>query len=229
MPSPAKPEDWWLVFMVLVLVIAAVVFKAKGHKPWNDGLIWRFIVSSPGFLLLPILLFSLVKASTPPLKNADWLERATPWLEVFFALMLGLFCNFVIAVEKGRDEKGIESQTRIWKSLLIVFVFVALVMIVTRNLAFVPGRVMNIYKFGNFKATLLVDETGCAIASRNGFPPSADSKTCPLPNVTVLSRLGNAYYLRKDGESGCFTIPGQHVLSWSVERIEHSPPELPCQ
>jgi hypothetical protein len=109
----------------------------------------------------------------------------------------------------------------------------------------IPSGVVRILRFGDFKANLVLDETGCAIAREDHLIPATEKnkatgatpKTCSLPDVTILSRLGTSYYLRyhttadKDSpapkaEQVCFTIPGHDVLSWTV-RPEI--PDPPCQ
>ena len=108
---------------------------------------------------------------------------------------------------------------------------------------FIPSRLMRAFKFGNISnATLVLDETGCAIVRQHGGDIKTDTlttpKTCALPNVTIRSRLGSTYYvevtrpkgqevtrpegqvevIRPEGQTVLFTIPGQDVLSWGCER-----------
>ena len=72
---------------------------------------------------------------------------------------------------------------------------------------------MHIYKLGNFKASMFLDEKGCTIARHYELRGTAPM---PFSDVMIHSRLSNTYYVEKDGTSVCFTIPANEVLSWSV-------------
>ena len=97
----------------------------------------------------------------------------------------------------------------------------------------IPNTVMYIYKFGNIPhASLVLDEMGCTIANNHRllvrpYPTdfatqtTPNPKTCLLSSVTIRSRLGTTYYLEtsnSNGPSVNFTIPGQNVLSWAVNK-----------
>lgn len=50
---------------------------------------------------------------------------------------------------------------------------------------------------------------------------STGLRTCILQDVNIHSRLGNAYYVEAPGNTmGAFTIPRQHVLSWSPPEVK---------
>jgi len=95
---------------------------------------------------------------------------------------------------------------------------------------FIPKGVMYVYKFGSFAHTSLVlDEDGCAIVQLHQLPSmrtSSQSSRCILADVSILSRLGTLYYvedhMNKD-TSVRFTIPTQHVLSWTVTKATKQP------
>jgi hypothetical protein len=95
---------------------------------------------------------------------------------------------------------------------------------------FIPKAVMYIYKFGSFAHTSLVlDEDGCAIVQLHELPSvrtSSQQNRCILADVTILSRIGTMYYVednRSKDTSVRFTIPTQHVLSWTVTKATMQP------
>jgi hypothetical protein len=67
----------------------------------------------------------------------------------------------------------------------------------------------------------VVDEKGCEILKELELIPNSvdDQKPCHLENIKILSRLGRSFYLKKTRQNMsplCFTIPSEHVLSWSI-------------
>jgi hypothetical protein len=97
----------------------------------------------------------------------------------------------------------------------------------------IPKSTMRWFKFGSIEhALLILDEVGCNISRSHGIPVEQrvpDPKTCVLPDVMILSRLGTPYYIQM-GETPQkrLTIPSQNVLSWSViESKKATPPESP--
>lgn len=87
---------------------------------------------------------------------------------------------------------------------------------------------MNWFQFGNIQhASLILDEVGCNISRSHGLPVEKrvpDPKTCVLPDVMILSRLGTPYYIEMTGTpQKRLTIPAQNVLSWSVIESKKPP------
>ena len=146
-------------------------------------------------------------------------------LAALVAMLLIWVSNMVVA-----DQPSFSARVLIFAAVVALVVTALL-----RSFTFIPRLMVSIYEFGNFKAIVILDETGCAIVRQQGFTLSSDtkadatstSKTCSLPNVTILSRLGNAYYV-KASRSGArpvrFTLPRQHVLSWAVNESKEPTP-----
>ena len=143
--------------------------------------------------------------------------------ETFFLifLALGTFLPVIIASEIALKLSGIQDdrpQGRFSLPISIIY-FSALLSLPIA----IANSVMSIYKFGLVNnASLVLDETGCNIVQHYQLEEQAASsgqKGCSLSNVVIHSRLGTAYYLevRRDGKTPMrFTIPTQHVLSWST-------------
>jgi hypothetical protein len=93
----------------------------------------------------------------------------------------------------------------------------------------VPKVSMSWFQFGNIRhASLILDDVGCNISRSHGLSVEKhvpDPKTCMLPDVMILSRLGTPYYIEAHPENATskrFTIPSQHVLSWSIRDLKGS-------
>ena len=121
----------------------------------------------------------------------------------------------------------------IFQCLIIGMIRFSVILVSMQALTLIPNTVMYIYKFGNIPhASLVLDEMGCTIANNHRLlvrPYTPDfatqttpnPKTCLLSSVTIRSRLGNTYYLEAsypNGPSVHFTMPGQNVLSWAVNK-----------
>lgn len=127
-------------------------------------------------------------------------------------------------------------QMPFWQYPVIPLMIFCFLLSISGEWAFIPKRVMNIFKFGNLSnASLVFDEIGCSIVQHHGvqvtpYTPNpitattpSPKTTCSLPNATIHSRLGNTYYLeafRNDKTSVRFTMPGQNVLSWAVNESQ---------
>ncbi|WP_019505497.1 hypothetical protein [Pleurocapsa sp. PCC 7319] len=106
------------------------------------------------------------------------------------------------------------------------------------ELSFIPSRVMEIYKFGNIKAhSIILDKIGCSIAKNNidmrggyieykdkTYKINTDKETCVIPDVNILSRLGEESYLelkinlnKSEKKRIKFTIPSDSIISFSSD------------
>jgi hypothetical protein len=158
-----------------------------------------------------------------------------PRLNTFIVMLAILIWNTMLA----------SRQLSITDAAKVSVMLVVLLFFMLPLWSLVSNRAVNLFRFGNFNAALILDERGCAIARQNGLMPTVETETdatsalttCQLPDVTVLSRLGNTYYLRhasskqkpqhtRGPEPICFTVPGQDVLSWKVLA---EIPGKPCQ
>jgi hypothetical protein len=186
------------------------------------------IVSTFVFIPLFSIIYNLIK------RNPDLRENFT---SLVVSSMLGiiyiLMSNFVV-IKLSHTYQG--SYKEFVQYIVVGTASVFILFLMLQALPFIPEKVMNIYKFGNFRnAFLVVDEVGCSIVHHHGIkitpytldsstvnPPSPPKMTCSLSKVTILSRLGSTYYLiafRDDQTSVHFTMPGQNVLSWSVKEL----------
>jgi hypothetical protein len=117
---------------------------------------------------------------------------------------------------------------------VLKFLFAGIAILLLLNLHFpfarpVPKASMNWFQFGNIQhASLILDEVGCNISRSHGLPVEKrvpDPKTCVLPDVIILSRLGTLYYIQMAGTpQKRLTIPAENVLSWSVIESKNTTP-----
>jgi hypothetical protein len=117
---------------------------------------------------------------------------------------------------------------------VLKFLFAGIAILLLLNLHFpfaqpVPKASMNWFQFGNIQhASLILDEVGCNISRSHGLPVEKrvpDPKTCVLPDVMILSRLGTLYYIQMAGTpQKRLTIPAENVLSWSVIESKNTTP-----
>jgi hypothetical protein len=253
LPPASQSWKWWCGIASCAFVVDSVLFwwLHKEQEKWRHFIFFIVVEACGPFVALAFLLVAVLQVRS----RLDALAVA------LFSLVAVVF-NTLLMVTPSRDaimkdalneevtssRSGVAAgQKRIlWRRGLVLPIAVVLILLLgTNNLDLIPKLVMRIYKFGNFKATLILDETGCAIIRQQGFTPTADSwtgrgarvpdtkgdatptsQTCSLP-VTILCRLGGAYYLeasRSGASSARFTIPGQHVISWAVNESKEATP-----
>ena len=212
---------WWgiaplAVGLFMPSIVIIFLKKMPGNIPcilrWTVArtLLWRFLLSALAFFLL----FSLVYL---PFRVALALDtNALIFLLVFsvFVVVLNVFMS-TVPIQPG------------WQRRSLIILPLLFIWIIT-SYDWLPNLVIRHYKFGNLpNASLVLNEMGCVIAQQQGAKiipyipdfktnPSSNSITCSLPSVTIHSRLGNTYYLEVSHIR--FTIPGQNVLSWAVNK-----------
>jgi hypothetical protein len=177
---------------------------------------------------------------------------SSPFLSMMMFWPLLLFADAIIS-----SDQSYETNQTVWIILTICFVliyntvlvkatylptlkllFMGIAILLLLNLYFpfarpVPKASMNWFQFGNIQhASLILDEVGCNISRSHSLSVEKrvpDPKTCVLPDVMILSRLGTPYYIQMAGPpQKRLTIPAENVLSWSViESKSTTPTELP--
>ena len=190
----------YLFIIIPVLVILQFCFYWK-QEPRNMEIFGAWIASAMMTLLILFFMFKMVEK----------LEGVF----IFLFLMCG---NIWLA-----DNQEAERPKKIW------YLFIPIAIVLVTYLLIVPSFpkfVMSTYKFGNFETQqLLVDEEGCKILKHLELIPDNDQNkiTCHLKNAEILSRLGYSFYIKTTGnlplfcgQPLLFTIPGKHVLSWSI-------------
>jgi hypothetical protein len=227
---------WTRICLILLLFVPPLFFAffhtrepqpSRSEKATVGGKAGAFFSSYAGLCMsefafsIALLLLAALLAAEP---HANGVGKV---LSAFVpAAFLVLSCNVALISLPARHVPGLAA--------VILFV----VLSYTGYWSRIPDRVMRIYKFGDVRnATLVLDETGCAILAQHGLTASKTNtenptvpKTCPLPNVTIKSRLGTTYYVEIDrsekgsspkGKPLLFTIPATDVLSWACESDEN--------
>jgi hypothetical protein len=222
------PVRWWKVSVIFSPVIISIAAFFADRRRWEHT--WDFIrasVTAGGLLAILTVLLPVAAISARPE------SKHVPWPYLIFMWNFAIYTIFLSSAAAHRAREPLDERP-FPTELALACVF-TLILVVTMLAPNMPSNIMRLYRLGSFRATVIVDETGCAIADLNGFKqqtaasnnehlangkPEATpiSRTCPLFNITILSRVGNAYYVRKDAKSGCFTIPSQHVISWAVAK-----------
>ncbi len=209
----------WLVLIVIIFFVHYKVYwkgvwvrKASHNKKKlvtkKAGKCIRMLLAwlISAMMILPIIIYS---------------NEHTPFK--FLGILLVVF--FGILSFAWFYEKQKQPRLLLWAIPFLTLFFISLL---TKN-TFIPNFVMEKYKFGNFEVQqLLVDAKGCKILKHlELIPDNAKNKTtCHMNNIKILSRLGRSFYLettplcKPQPPWLCnpinFTIPSDHILSWSV-------------
>lgn len=206
--------SFWLLSSILIIIYFLIIFIfawIKFKLSWDIFLkeFFYFIlisfVNSFLFFLPLYLIYQFV--SVKELSNFQSI-----CLVVIFGISL-VFLNAFTFLKKD-----------FFWYLGVAFITFLLIVGVFQEFNFIPSRVMEIYKFGNIKASSLVlDKKGCQILETLGYKHQIKNDMCIVKNVTILSRLGKEYYLEisKDNNKKNvmkFPIPSSTVLSWVSEK-----------
>ena len=189
-------------------------------------LFWFYLAFVINILLIsPVfyLMMMIVLANPYFGKNLEWAGG------MLFLVMLDILSMNRYTIKLASSHQSYIKA--IFQCLIIGMIGLSVILFFMQALTLIPNYVMNTYKFGNIPNTSLVlDEMGCMIAKNHSLivksytpdftpPTTSNPKTCLLSSVMIRSRLGNTYYLKashNNSPSVHFTIPGQNVLSWSV-------------
>jgi hypothetical protein len=215
-----KPQGWQrLRLEKLLLFCRKLLEKFKPRLKLVAGFYWGFLPSIFLFVPLFLVISGLISENPDARKNA--------MLNFLLVMSFIWLCNLVIV-----KSFTIVKSFSILGYLTIAAATLFFIISSLNAWTFFPRRVMTIYKFGNLpNASLVLDETGCAIAQHHWLittpyipntttHSTSNPKTCSLSGVMIRSRLGNTYYLETPHSNGTsvvqFTIPGQNVLSWAI-------------
>ena len=180
------------------------------------------------FIFIPVFLlaYNIIR------RDPDLSKNLTSLVITIAVVIIYILMSNCVVIKLSYTYQG--SYKEIMQYIIVGTISFIILLGMLKALPLIPEMVMNIYKFGNFRNSfLVVDEVGCSIVHHHGVkitpstldstrvnPSSPPKMTCSLSKVTILSRLGSTYYLiafRDDKTSVHFTMPGQNVLSWSVE------------
>jgi hypothetical protein len=202
--------NWLYVFPYIILGITYLWLSLKSQNQLTlkdlskelGGFLFTTLTSS--FLaFLPVFLIVTLIFSTPGTTKGSSLSEG-----IATGLMV-LFVNLLAAV-KPRNIKA----TIYYLGLGSAVLFFLLISFEVMHR--IPTRVMEVYKFGNIKSeSIILKESACNTIELLGLePPEIKSKQCVLEEALILSRLGTAFYIRKNGLE--FTIKSDQIISWSV-------------
>ncbi len=231
------PTFWAWTILGVFLVPAFVIWGKLRKQPCKTIAIAtgkfyaRFLVGVFYLIVTSLLVVEIVNQNTGPHDSPIRAVLVT-LLTLFFIVLL----NLVLAIkQQPRDGYAV----MVLRSLTVLILLLLFAPLIPVGKPFIPNAVMKIYKFGNLtNATLILDETGCAIAQRYGLTLDPDQqnnvplapKATSLHNATIYSRIGSPYYIgvpRSSDTCTRLTIPAQNVLSWTLNESNKTPPAKP--
>lgn len=252
-------SDWrvyWLVPVTMSCILLVGWFlKLKNQKSLLPSIILLIYVAINCTIFVGLIFFMAWIFSWK--NNADYAAA-------FLAVLLVLIITNHIAATLGNKRTW-------WIYVLLAVILVVVTSFITKNFFQTSKATMRLLKFGNIEnAQLILDTQGGQIA-RQFIDPIASSVSaassvpstkedpkintedkkdrfalsegCLVRSITILSRLGNEYYLEvklPDNQKGAednqkrsvehrFNIPASHVLSWRVhEDDKGKPTSLEC-
>lgn len=220
----------WLFFYVRRRKVIRRAGRVHVREPgWKSALVslrqsltyWVVYLLSCVFFLVPFVIIYLI---------ARRFVVEDPWVRVVVLALLPAFVIFVnvmgAIVPKGKNQV-------FWRALLGVVTLFSLLVLCEATVS-VSATVMRLYGIGNIRgATLVVGKDGCSALEQVGVQPILKvNDTCKAEGVTILSRLGNSYYLRwadPQGNAVLFTVPSSSVLSWGWRPAGRTPQPQPNQ
>jgi hypothetical protein len=214
-------RQWWgdffiyvasFVSMGLILFITGWCLwrRLPAHLNSQDKKVAIVSLLSSNFfsmcMFIPLLTFVNMTVKADPEYNT--------YLTVWTSGVLGFILLWNIILVSAASWPILKFLSVVIATLFIFFLFPPFWRSITKI-------TMNWSRFGNIEhASLILDEVGCNISRNHGLSVEKrvpDPKTCALPDVMILSRLGTPYYIKVDGTpQKRLTIPSQNVLSWSV-------------
>lgn len=214
-------ENFFVGLVVAILLLAASTFAIwyklpneskdgpqgeEGRKGAVATYFWYLMATAFIFIFSFSLLLTLAS------QNPD-LDNGILWFLTFISMIfVGVLLLNALFIEFRK------SHQRIVIAGLAFFIFTML-----SGWDFIPKQVMAFYQLGNVtNASLVLDKTGCSIARQHSITPDSTAvEICSLDSTTIQSRIGTPFLIEAKDSTGnplSFTIPEEHVLSWSSQQ-----------
>jgi hypothetical protein len=178
------------------------------------GLFGSAVISSV-FMFLPLEM----------IWNLSFHESTSLRIPVWLAGILSVCCIIYINVLAAAVSKQKHEKPFYWYLGLGVL---ALYVVLNAFEKFdrIPVRIMELYKFGNIKATeLVLKKEACqSLAALGVEVVEYGADICIAKDILILSRLGKEAYLEHDSQNHNmkFTVASDEIISWAISDVKGS-------
>lgn len=227
------------IVIIVLYVIAVACFIDVSQKEFDKQ--WIFALKevskviaisafSASLILFPLLIVTGFALDNAARTNSDFMAYVSFGASIFFLVWM----NYWVVDLPSSGNKFY------WILGLGFIVFIA-ISAINREGNKIPNYVMGLYKFGNIPTDMIIVKgdvcdvlktEGVLGFTSNDTDTDTDTSKCYLRDANILSRLGEAYYIKVQKNASnsdespkntvflTFEVKAKDVISWMVREVE---------